>query len=176
MSAPEIPSGWDASLGLLDRQLDGSLADRLFTLASIHRRYLELVSPGLIDFAYAYARNQLKDRHDLPAGGPYQTMLFRRKDLVNTMFGNFAIGGGLQFNVSDADGQDLAVRTQVYSLDTQPFEEMQPFDTDHAEAVYLALDGVREACDYRQGRLGVEFDLATLINDPMPRRLVTVKY
>jgi hypothetical protein len=185
MSTPDAPSGWEAGLDLLDKEFDADYARRLATLARIHQRYTAQI-PGLTDYLYAFARNQLhtQGRYELPVRGPYQALMFQKISLLfkqavrgpkKLMVDERVVGGGIQFNVRTEDGEPLSVRVPAYRTDTRPYEAISPLDVDQAEEIKLIVDGVANACALR-ANLGAAPDLTTLIDEPQTNRLVLLAY
>jgi len=172
MSAPELPPGWDASLDTLDQQLDldDLYVDQLLQLGGIQQRHIDQLDRRVLDYVYAFARHQLRAKYNLPAGGPYQAMVYQQMSVVQ----HRAVGAGLQYNVQ-AGGQPLAVRTQAYRIgEDNPLEPLPPFDNGWAEEIYLLVDGIEKAFKIREGSLLVEYDLTTVVGDPLPSKIVSV--
>lgn len=165
MSMPEVPSGWDTSLGLPNPRT----IDHLATLGRIQTRYTAKLGEDLLASVYEFAVNRLEEA--LPDFASCQPVLYRS---VSQLSGN-EIGGGVQYNTYH-NGIWLGVRVPLYEVgkpdeqDNALLTPLYPIEDEEAMQVSDSIDGIVRACAIRW--LPATLDLTTVEGDTLQRKII----
>lgn len=132
----------------------GSYEERAFDLARLQKRYTDALSPGVAAEAYTLARNRLRGSVALPnsldgVGVSFYDHISPRRGWT---------GGGLRFSLFGADGQELAVQTEFYTMNGKRADTTPPFSDADSIQVFDTARRLEAACAH----LGISPDLTTV--------------
>ena len=171
MSAPEISSGWDASLAVPD----ANTLERLAKLALIQERQTRALGEGLLGCVYGYAIEHLDPEvAQLPGLDNSRAMLYRAMSAVH----GCDYGGGVQFSGYFNDHL-VAVRVPLYqhrgfsALGTLRIEGLPPIHEDEEVGkIFEAVQRVGSVSSYRL--LGATADLTGVIGYTPNRQIIEI--